>query len=358
MVNNGLEALETEVVQLDCLRDFTREAVSIMGFADEDAEIFTDVLVTGSLRTLPAQGQGVQQLPVYWERVQAGIIRAKAQLTTITTDGAMALIDADRASGAIAATRGMRAAIERAREFGIGAVGIRNSTHFGVAAYYAMLALPHEYVGIVFSNAGPEIAPWGGTRATVGTNPWAVAVPSGDRPLVLDLANSTSGKGMISWYLREGRKIPFDWALTSDGGLTDDPAEGMEGTLFPLGGAKGYAMAVMVDALTGVLTGSAFGLSCFTGDHHDVGHLLLAVDIARFRPLADFYVDLDAFVAEIKSSPLAMGADRILLPGQLEAEREAERRLAGVPLERSRFEALCDLGRELGITTALEAGAK
>jgi LDH2 family malate/lactate/ureidoglycolate dehydrogenase len=355
---SGLATVPTEVVPLGRLRDFTLEAVSVMGFGREDAEIFTSVLVTGSLRTLPGQGQGVQQLPVYWERIQAGIIRPNANVTTVTADGAMTLLDADRASGAIAATRGMHLAIERARDVGCGVVGVRNSTHFGVAGYYAMLALPHEYIGIVFSNAGPEIAPWGGTRATVGTNPWAVAVPTGsDRPLVLDLANSTSGKGMISWYLREGRKIPLDWALGPDGELTDDPAEGMKGTLFPLGGAKGYAMAVMVDALTGVLTGSAFGLSCFTGDHHDVGHLLLAIDIARFRPLADFYADLDALVAEIRSSPLAVGADAIRLPGELEAEREAERRRTGVPLERRRFEALCDLGRELGLHTALEAAA-
>lgn len=347
------------VVPLAQLRSFTRDAVSIMGFADEDAEIFTDVLVTGSLRTLPGQGQGVQQLPVYWERIQSGIIRANAQISTVMSGGATALLDADRASGAIAGTRGMRLAIERAGEFGIGAVGVRNSTHFGVAAYYAMLALPHGYIGIVFSNAGPEIAPWGGTRATVGTNPWAVAVPTGgDRPLVLDLANSTSGKGMISWYLREGRKIPLDWALSADGRVTDDAAEGMEGTLFPLGGAKGYAMAVMVDALTGVLTGSAFGLSCFTGAHHDVGHLLLAIDIARFRPLEGFYADLDDLVGEIRSSPLAVGADAIYLPGELEAQREAERRLSGVPIEQSRFEALCSFGRELGVTTSLEAAAQ
>jgi LDH2 family malate/lactate/ureidoglycolate dehydrogenase len=355
MAGDARATVATEVVPLDRLRDFTREAVSLMGFADDDADIFTDVLVTGSLRTLPGQGQGVQQLPVYWERVQAGIIRPEAEVAIVNSDGAVALLDANRASGAIAGTRGMRAAIERASAQGIGAVGVRNSTHFGVAAYYAMLALPHEYIGIVFSNAGPEIAPWGGTRATVGTNPWAIAVPTaGDRPLVLDLANSTSGKGMISWYLREGRKIPIDWALRADGRTTEDPAEGMEGTLFPLGGAKGYAMAVMVDALTGVLTGSAFGLSCFMGDHHDVGHLLLAIDIARFRPLGDFYADLAALVGEIRSSPLAVGAEAIFLPGELEAQRELERRAAGVPLERSRFDLLCDLGRELGVTTALE----
>lgn len=346
--------LRVEIVPADRLRQFTREAVDLMGFRNEDADIFTDVLLTGSLRTMPGQGQGVQQLPSYWERVRRGVIRAQAQITVQRRQGAVALLDADRASGAIAGTHGMRVAIELASENGIGAVGVRNSTHFGVAAYYAKLALPHGYIGLAFSNAGPEIAPWGGTRPTLGTNPWSVALPTGGAtPLVLDMANSTSGKGMISWYLRERRKMPLDWALRGDGRPTDDPGEGMRGTLFPLGGAKGYAMAVIVDALTGVLTGSAFGLSCFVGDSHDVGHLMIAINIDHFRPLDDFKADLSVLIHQIRSSPLAKGADEILLPGELEARRETTRTVHGVPLERSRFDALCALGDELGVPTSL-----
>jgi LDH2 family malate/lactate/ureidoglycolate dehydrogenase len=217
-----------------------------------------------------------------------------------------------------------------------------------------MLALPRHFIGLAFSNAGPEIAPWGGTRATVGTNPWAVAVPTGrEWPVVMDLANSTSGKGMIGWYLKEGRSIPNDWALTADGRRTEDPEMGMAGTLFPLGGPKGYAMAVIVDALTGVLTGSAFGLSCFGEARQDVGHLMIALDVSRFMPVDEFKARMDAFIQEVRSSPLAPGAEGIYLPGEPEYRREQERRMNGVPIENGRLEGLRVLGAQLDLAVDL-----
>jgi LDH2 family malate/lactate/ureidoglycolate dehydrogenase len=255
----------------------------------------------------------------------------------------------------VAATKGMALAVELAGEQGIGAVGVRDSTHFGIAAYYAMLALPYDFIGLAFSNAGPEIAPWGGAQAVLGTNPWAVAVPAGeDWPVVLDLANSTSGKGMIGWYLREGRPIPDDWALTAAGERTTDPELGSAGTLFPLGGPKGYGMAVVVDALTGVLTGSAFGLACFGAEWQNVGHLMVALDVSRFGPVSAFKERMDTLIGQIRSSSLAPGADAIHLPGELEYRRAEERRRDGVPIEAGRFEALVALGAELGVPTALD----
>src|SRR5262249_27129140 len=182
-----------------------------MGVPEDDGRILVDVLVSGSLRSLPGQGQGVQQLPVYRERIERGVVDPGALFDVASRFGGAALADAHRGLGSVAATKAMTLAIELAGEYGIGAVGVRDSTHFGIAAYYAMLALPHDFIGLAFSNAGPEIAPWGGTQAIVGTNPWAVAVPAGrEWPVVLDMANSTSGKGMIGWYLREGRSIPND----------------------------------------------------------------------------------------------------------------------------------------------------
>lgn len=350
-------SIPTVTVSLEVLDRFCREAAARMGLRAADADILADVLVDGSLRSLPGQGQGVQSLPTYHERIRAGVVRTDASFDVVSSDGAVALADAHRAPGSVSATKGMRLAVELAGANGIGAVGIRDSTHFGIAAHYAMLALPHDFIGLAFSNAGPEIAPWGGTEAIVGTNPWAVAVPSGrEWPVVLDMANSTAGKGMIRWYLEEGRAIPDDWALTADGLRTTDAAEGLAGTLFPLGGPKGYAMAVVVDALTGVLTGSAFGRSCFGADWQNVGHLLIALDVSRFGPVSAFKDRMDALIAEVRSSPLAPGSDAIFLPGELEARRAEERRRTGVPLEAVRFEALVALGRDLGVPTALTDG--
>jgi LDH2 family malate/lactate/ureidoglycolate dehydrogenase len=348
-------SIPTVTVPLHTLGQFCREAAERMGVPPDDAGIFVDVLVSGSLRSLPGQGQGVQQLPTYYERIKAGVVDVDARFEISSRHGGVALADAHRGLGSVAATRAMALAVELAGTQGIGAVGVRDSTHFGIAAYYAMLALPHDFIGIAFSNAGPEIAPWGGTEPVVGTNPWAVAVPAGTEwPVVLDLANSTSGKGMISWYLREGRPIPDDWALTAGGARTTDPEQGAAGTLFPLGGAKGYGLAVVVDALTGVLTGSAFGLACFGAEWQNVGHLLVALDISRFGSVSGFKQRMDALIGQIRSSRLAPGVDAIYLPGELEYRRAEERRRDGVPIEAGRFGALAALGDDLGVPTTLD----
>lgn len=348
-------SIPTVTVQLDTLGRFCREAAERMGVPLDAAEIFVDVLLAGSLRSLPGQGQGVQQLPVYYERIQRGVVDVDADFELMGRHGGVALVNAHRGLGSVSATKAMSLAVELAGEQGIGAVGVRDSTHFGIAAYYAMLALPHDFVGIAFSNAGPEIAPWGGTQAVVGTNPWAVAVPAGvEWPVVLDIANSTSGKGMIGWHLKEGNAIPDDWALTVDGRRTTDAELGSAGTLFPLGGAKGYGMAVVVDALTGVLTGSAFGLACFGAEWQNVGHLLIALDVSRFGPVAEFKERMDALIGQIRSSPLADGIDAIYLPGELEYRRAEERRTTGIPIVADRFDALLALGAELDVPTPLE----
>jgi LDH2 family malate/lactate/ureidoglycolate dehydrogenase len=158
---------------------------------------------------------------------------------------------------------------------------------------------------------------------------------------------------MIRWHELAGLPIPGDWALTADGARTTDPVAAMAGTLFPLGGAKGYAMAVMVDALTGVLTGSAFGLDCFADAHEDVGHLLMAIDIAAFMPVDHFAARMDALIAQIRRSPTASPDVVLRVPGELEHERREHRRAHGVPIPAGRFDELLELGRQLGLAPAV-----
>jgi LDH2 family malate/lactate/ureidoglycolate dehydrogenase len=245
----------------------------------------------------------------------------------------------------------MGRAIARARELGIAIVGVRGSTHFGTAAHHAMLALSHGYIGIAMSNAGPEMAPWGSYRAVLGTNPWSVAIPAGDeRPIVLDMANTTAGKGMMDWLLREGRRMPRDWALTPDGDETDDPAAAMEGALLPAGGPKGYGIAVVIDALAGVLTGAAFATACYADPRQlDVGHQLIALDPARLLPIDQFKARMDALIREVKAAPTLPGFAEVMLPGEPEARRAEERLAHGIPLDREVYDALVEVGRELGV---------
>jgi LDH2 family malate/lactate/ureidoglycolate dehydrogenase len=348
--------IHSVAVTVSDLRELCESAALSVGFSANDAKDLTSALVGGSLRSLPGQGQGVQSLPKYLARVRSGVIDPQARVVAIGGLGATRLLNANRAHGAIAATRAMRDALELADTHGIGAVGVRNSTHLGAAGYFAELATERGCIGLVFTNAGAEIAPWGATTAVVGTNPWAVAVPSRQGwPVVLDMANSTSGKGMVRWNQLVGRPIPDDWALTVNGQRTSDPVEALAGTLFPLGGAKGYAMAVMVDLLTGALTGSALGTDCFGDEHQDVGHLVLALRIEAFSPIDEFLDRVELLIAQIRSSPPAHTHRRVLLPGELEHERRIDRTADGVPIPIDRFDALLEMASALELDQALIA---
>jgi LDH2 family malate/lactate/ureidoglycolate dehydrogenase len=358
--NAELSRTYAVVVPSDDLWALCESAALATGFSPDDARDLTAALMGGSLRSRPGQGQGVQSLPKYLTRVRNGVIDAQAEIVEVRGSGPMRLLDAGRAHGGVAATRAMGVALELSKTYGIGAVGVRNSTHLGAAGYFAELATEQGCIGVVFTNAGPEIAPWGATEAVVGTNPWAVAVPTRQGwPVVLDMANSTSGKGMVRWNQLTGDAIPDDWALTTDGQRTTDPVAALAGTLFPLGGPKGYAMAVIVDLLTGALTGSAIGKDCFGDAHQDVGHLVLALRIEAFRPLAEFLDSVELLIDQIRRSPRTDPDQRVLVPGELEHERRAARAVNGVPIPRDRFDGLLEMASALeldrGLMQRLEA---
>ena len=237
------------VVPSDDLRALCESAALATGFSPDDARDLTAALMEGSLRSRPGQGQGVQSLPKYLTRVRDGVIDAQAEIVEVRGSGPMRLLDAGRAHGGVAATRAMDAALELSETYGIGAVGVRNSTHLGAAGYFAELATEQGCIGVVFTNAGPEIAPWGAApkQSSAPTRGrWRCRRAKGGlwcsiwrtRPRAREWSAGTSSPGDA---------IPDDWALTTDGQRTTDPVAALAGTLFPLGGPKGYAMAVIVD---------------------------------------------------------------------------------------------------------------
>lgn len=350
--------VETRLVDLGALRVFSEAVLVRLGMDAEQARLCTDGMVHGETRNLPGQGQGFRKLPTYLTRIRNGEMDLHAPLAVVREGSAISLLDANNGPGVVAGVRAMERAIARAHTIGIGMVGVRQSTHFGTAAHHAMLALPHDMIGIVLSNAGPEMAPWGGYTAIVGTNPWSVAIPAGNAyPIVLDMANTTAGKGMMRWLMREGRPMPRDWALTPNGEETDDPAAAMDGALLPAGGPKGYGIAVVVDALAGVLTGASFATACYADPKHlDVGHQFIAVQIEQFMPVAEFKERIDAFISEIKSAPRRPGVAEIFLPGEMEFRRAAEKQERGVPLDLVVYRELEALAAELGVPLAIDRG--
>ena len=309
--------------------------------------------MNSELRCLPGQGQGVGRLNGYYDRISKGLYQPGTTMKVVKESPALALIDAKMVMGSMVGQEAMALATGKAKACGIGAAFVCNSTHFGSAGFHARRALDDDCIGIVMTNAGAEMAPWGGREPRVGTNPWGLAAPTGgDFPVVLDIALTTAGKGMMRWHEREGKKMPRDWALTADGRETDEPTAAMTGALLGIGQYKGYGLSLFTDVLTGVISGGGFGLAPFANRNIaklDVAHTFIAIDIAWFMPVATFKARMDAFIAEIKSSALRPGFDAIYIPGEIDYLRETEYRTHGAQLDARVYQRLCQLAEKLDI---------
>jgi LDH2 family malate/lactate/ureidoglycolate dehydrogenase len=316
------QAIAMTNVDREQLRSFVSEGFQTLGLAAEDAGIFANALIFSELRFHPGQGQGVARLRRYHQRIGNGEVNPRAGWSIIKEGPALALVDAHNGIGTVAASKAMTLAIKKAKEGGIGTVIVRNSTHYGSSAVHACQALDHGCIGMAFTNAGPEMAPWGGREGVTGTNPWSIAAPSDQGfPTVLDIAITTAGKGMMNWLIREGKKMPLDWAITPDGHETNDPAAALKGPLLGIGGHKGYGLAFMTEA---------------------------------FMDPDDYAARMGEFVQMAKTRALRPGFDEILVPGEQEARRTATKAENGVPIDDVVLADLQALGRELGLKTPLD----
>ena len=339
----------------DSLEAFTIAVFRALGLSDDDAAIFGRALVFSELRFHPGHGQGVRRLRRYQQRLAERLVDPRAAWEIVKESPALALVDAHNGIGTVAAAKAMRLAIAKAKVCGVGTVVVRNSTHFGSSAVHACQAAEADCVGVAFTNAGPEMAPWGAREGAVGTNPWGIAAPTGlGFPAVLDIALTTAGKGMMQWHAREGRPMPLDWALTPDGVETDDPQAAMAGALLGIGQYKGSGLAFMTDVLTGVLGGGGYGLTPYADQAKlDVSHTLIAYDIAWFMPVDEFRHRIDDFARMVKSRAVRPGFSEVLIPGEQEARRVATKTAAGVPLDDEVLADLQSLGAELGLADTL-----
>lgn len=334
---------------------FCRDCFLKVGVRPEDAEITADNLLFANLRGIDSHG--VVRMRIYAERLRAGSTKAQTRIEIVQETAASALIDAHSGVGQVAGREAMKLAIRKASQSGMGWVGVRNSSHYGAAAYYAMMALEEKMIGIALTNAGPSMAPSGGREPRLGNNPVAIAVPAGRYPpLVLDMATGAVAWGKIYLAQQEKKKIPTSWALDKEGVPTDDPDAAVQGGLIqPVGGYKGYGLSLMIDVLTGVLCGSGF--STFINHmykHPDkptlLAHACAALPVESFMPFPEFCSRIDQVITLMRSCPIAAGVDRIYVPGEIEYETERERRTNGIPLGPNLTEDLRSLGAELGVT--------
>jgi LDH2 family malate/lactate/ureidoglycolate dehydrogenase len=355
----GLGAAPDAVrVDAAALERFAVACFEAMGLAERDARVCADALMQSELRYHPGQGQGVRRLASYEERIRLGRVAVGAPFEVLKESPALALVDAHNGLGSVVGRKAMELACDKAAVCGVGTVVVRGSTHYGSSSVHARVALERGYVGVAFTNAGPEMAAWGGRTAVVGTNPWGIAAPTGaEFPVVLDIALTTAGKGMMRFLAERGERMPTDWALTPDGHETDDPAAAMAGALLGIGQYKGFGLSFMTDVLTGVLAGGAFGLTPYRDPGKmDVSHTFVAFDPGWFGPVEAFHARMQAFMAEIKGSALRPGFREVLLPGELEHRRETEKRAHGVPLPQGDVAVLTALAARLGVDASCLEG--
>ena len=317
-----------------------------------DAELLADTLVQADL--WGHQSHGVLRTFWYAKRLQSGATEAVTKTELAVDAGAIALMDGHDGVGQVITARAMGEAIARAKAHGIGAVSVRNSGHFGTAMYYTRMAAAEDCIGILTTNASPAMAPWGGREKRVGNNPWSIAAPAGSQaPMVLDIANTVVARGKLYLAQKRGEPIPEDWAIDAEGRPTTDPVAGIAGNILPFAGHKGYAIATMMDVLSGVLSGSHFGRDVVgpyvPEGRSGAGHLAIALNIAAFRPLADYNRDMARLIENLKSVPRAPGVEGVFYPGELEARAEARQRAEGIVLPEDTVAELDAGAKALGL---------
>jgi LDH2 family malate/lactate/ureidoglycolate dehydrogenase len=338
----------------DRLREWTQEVFRKVGVSREDAAILADSLIEANLRGVDTHGI-TRMLCVYVKRIQAGILSPKTNLILVRDQPSTALIDCRNSIGQVASTHAMQKAIEKAETTGVAFVATTHSNHYGAAAYWAMMALPHGMIGFSATNAPATVAPTGGRTPMLGTNPFAIAIPAGrEKPMVLDLATTVVARGRVLLYAKQNKPLEQGWAFDERGLPTVDPHAALKGLLAPIGSYKGYGISLAVDLLCGVMTGSSYGAHFpgFLADNlkepTDVGSIFAALRVESFMDLAEFKAGMDKALQEMKTSAKAEGIERIYIPGEIEFESKAERLAKGIPIPEPVVKDFIALGEELG----------
>jgi LDH2 family malate/lactate/ureidoglycolate dehydrogenase len=326
------------------------------GVPEKDADIMADSLVQADL--WGHQSHGVLRLSWYAERLRLGTIKPQTTITPVSDFGAITVFDANDGVGQVVAMTAMEEAVKRAKTFGIGAVSVRNSNHFGTCMFYTRKIAGQNCIGFLSSNGGPAIAPWGGTQKKVGTNPWSYASPAGRyEPMILDIANTGVARGKIYLAKNRNERIPPGWALNSKGEPTTDPAEAIEGIILPMAGHKGYAISTMMDVLSGVLSGSCWGEKVHSPYKYDkksgAGHFMMALNIESFRDVEEYNSDIEQMIDSLKSTPKAPGTEEIYYPGELEAINDRNNRKNGLCYPEDTVTDLKKIAVQLNLESAL-----
>lgn len=337
-------------LRAEVLQSWAERLLEAVGLEPEAATIVADHLVYANLRGVDSHG--MMRLPIYIARLKAGVANSRPRPQVLKIGGPWAVVDGDQGPGQVAGRFAMGLAMQLAEEYGLGAVWVRRSAHYGAAAYYVEPAARAGFVALSTTNAEPDVVPHGGARAALGTNPLAFAAPAPQGILLLDMATSQAAMGKIFLAQERGETIPEGWAVDEEGRPTTDPQRAK--AALPLGGAKGYGLALMVEVLSGLLSGAGFthriGRMYDEWDRpQDVGHFFLVINPRRILGGEVFEDRMRALWAELKTIPPAPGFTEVLLPGELEERTRRQRVVEGIPLPEGVCARLVEISRELGV---------
>ncbi|MEQ1884286.1 MAG: Ldh family oxidoreductase [Bryobacteraceae bacterium] len=341
-------------VSVDELRAFIARVLEGVGLPAADALRVAELMSEADARG--ADGHGVFRLPQYVKRIQAGGTNRHPNIRVIQEKASSALVDGDNAMGHLVMSRAAEIAVEKARASGVAWVGARNSNHAGPAMLYARMPLAADMIGVYIAvGSANHLPPWGGTEMLLSTNPIAIAVP-GDKhdAIVLDMATTNAAYGKVKIRAQRGEMIPEGWMIDREGKPLTDPRRSSEGFLLPIGGPKGYGLALMFGLLAGTLNGAAFGKDVvdFNADFQSLtntGHAILAINVAAFADVFAFKQKVDAVWELMKSSPLLPGVDEIRLPGERSAQIYRERVEKGIPIPDELRHGLDALAQGVGV---------
>ncbi|CAH0343167.1 Ldh family oxidoreductase [Rhizobium sp. CECT 9324] len=342
------------------LEDAVARIFSGVGVPAADAAAVAHYLVLADLRGIATHG--VSRIPIYAERIRRGVVTAVPEIRIRRPMPAAVHVDGDNGLGFIVARRAMQEAIAAAAQCGIGMASVSNSTHFGMAAAYLLEAVEAGYAAFVFTNASPSMPVWGGRTPFLGTSPFAFGAPGGQGspPIILDMATSVVARGKIRQAAKKGVPIPAGWALDADGRETTDASRAYAGIVLPLGGPKGSGLSLMMEVIAGVMSGSAYGGK--VGDQYrdldqpqNVGHSFIAFKPDMFLESAIYGDRMDDLVGRARDCPRVEEDQPILMPGEPEAARMAERMRAGIPLAGDELAMLVEQAGLAGFALDIEA---
>jgi LDH2 family malate/lactate/ureidoglycolate dehydrogenase len=341
------------LVEHNALRMLAQAVLAKVGVPSTDAELVAGTLVEADLRGVHTHG--VMRLPIYVKRIKAGVVNPAARVRILASSAAGRLVDGQNGLGQVVSRQAMALAMNVAAEQGVAAIAIRNSNHAGIIGLYAEQATTAGMIGFYTTSGAPSVAPTGGVKPMLGSNPFAVGIPTGRTyPILLDCASTVVARANLLLARLARQSIPLGWALDSDGMPTTDPEAGLKGTMLPFGGHKGYGIALMVDILSGALSGALCGpwIPAMYGDldhPQGIGHFLLALNVGAFVPLRQFYESVNSLVQVIKSSEKAEGVEEIFVPGEIEFRRRDRALREGVSLSPEVAQELKALADDLGV---------